>query len=165
MTEPLRDRRAHGDVVLPVYLKDGRCAVEVADGEIVGIGFTPYLDEDRTVELVENDHFPVLPGVVYTRVAGVAFHDEVIQLPDFSAGRSVEIRPEPANPQDRSALAVFGGGRRVGYLPDPIAGALAPAGTRAGRGVILMEWSSNGTRQGIWVLGSMQVRLSLSFEA
>ena len=58
---------------------------------------------------------------------------------------------------------MFGGGQRVGYLPDPIARVLAPSGTRVGRGVILMEWSSNGVRQGIWVLGSMHVRLSLSF--
>jgi hypothetical protein len=52
----------------------------------------------------------------------------------------------------------------VGYLPDPIASVLAPSGTRIGRGVILMEWSTNGTRHDIWVLGSMHVRLSLSID-
>jgi len=161
---PGRNRRAGDEIVLPVFLGDGRCSVEVADGEMVGFGFKPFLDRSRTVELVEDDQAPVLPGVVYTRVAGVSFHDDVIQLPHFGAGKSVEIRPEPSNPRDRNALAVIAGGRRVGYLPDPIASVLAPSGTRIGRGVILMEWSTNGARHDIWVLGSMHVRLSLSIE-
>jgi hypothetical protein len=33
-----------------------------------------------------------------------------------------------------------------------------------GRGIIVMEWSSNGVRQGITVLGSMQVTLRISPE-
>ncbi len=163
MTAPKENRRATDDVVLPIYLAEERCTVELADGEVVGVGFTPFLDEARTVEIKEDDRSPVLPGVVYSRVAGVSFHDDAIQLRHFGCGQEVEIRPEPANPRDSNALAVFGGGQRVGYLPDPIARVLAPSGTRVGRGVILMEWSSNGTRQGLWVLGSMHVRLSLAF--
>lgn len=158
------NRRAGDEIVLPVFLGDGRCSIEVADGEVVGVGFKPFLDKARTVELIEDERAPVLPGVVYTRVAGVSFHDDVIQLPHFGAGKNVEIRPEPGNPRDRNALAVFGGGHRVGYLPDPIASVLAPSGTRVGHGVILMEWSTNGARHGIWVLGSMHVHLSLSVD-
>jgi hypothetical protein len=145
-----------------VFLADDRCSVELADGEVVGVGFKPFIDEARTEELVEDDRAPVLPGVFYTRVAGVSFHDDVLQLPHFGAGEKVEIHHEPANALDRSALSVFGGGQRVGYLPDPVAEALAPSGTRVGRGVILMEWSTNGVRNGISVLGSMHVNLSLS---
>ncbi len=159
-----KNRRSADDVVLPVFLGDGRCTVEVADGEMVGFGFKPFLDQEHTVELLQDDETPVLPGVVYTPVAGVSFHDDVLQLPHFGAGKSVEIRPEPANPRDRNALAVFGEGERVGYLPDRIASALAPSGTRIGHGVILMEWSVNGARQGIWILGSMHVRFSLSID-
>jgi hypothetical protein len=157
-----RNRRASDQVVLPVYLVDDRRSVEMADGEVVGIGFTPFLDEARTVELVQDDRAPVLPGVVYSGVSGVAFHDDVLQLPHFGAGRPVEIHPEPGNPNDHNALAVFGGGLRVGYLPGPVAAALAPSGTRRGHGVVLMEWSTNGVRSGISVLGSMHVTLSLS---
>jgi hypothetical protein len=160
MTE--RDRRAGEPIVLPVYLSDDRQSVETADGEVVGLGFKPFLDGARTIEIVEDDRSPVLPGVFYTRVAGVSFHDDVLQLPQFGAGREIEIRHEPANARDRTALAVFGGDHRVGYVPDPVAGALAPPGTRRGRGVILMEWSTNGVRNGISVLGSMHVNLALA---
>jgi len=159
---PGRNRRSADEIRLPVFLSDDRCSIEMADGEVVGLGFKPFVDKARTVELVEDDRSPVLPGVFYTRIAGVSFHDDVLQLPHFAAGQKVEIRHEPANSLDRSALSVFGGGERVGYLPVPVAEALAPSGTRVGRGVILMEWSTNGVRNGISVLGSMHVTLALS---
>lgn len=158
------NRRAADDILLPIYLKSDECTLSVADGEIFGLGFKPYLDRERTVELSENDASPVLPGVFFTRVAGVAFHDDVLQLPHFEAGKPVEIRPEPANPVDRNALAVMGGGLRVGFLPAPIAEVLAPAGTRVGRGLVLKEWSANGVRRDIWILGSMHVNLSIATE-
>ena len=74
----------------------------------------------------------------------------------------MEIRAEPANARDRNPLAVFGGAHRVGYVPAPIAASLAPSGTRAGRGIVLMEWSRNGQRQGLTVLGSMHVTLQIN---
>jgi hypothetical protein len=159
---PGQERRAGDAIVLPVFLRGDRCSIEQADGEVVGFGYKPFLDEARTMELVEDDGAPVLPGVFYTRVTGVSFHDDVLQLPHFGAGNNIEIRHEPANPSDRSALSIFGGGQRVGYLPVAIAEVLAPSGTRAGRGLILMEWSTNGVRNGISVLGSMHVELSVS---
>jgi hypothetical protein len=156
------NRRAGDDIVLPVYLTDGRSLVESPDGEMVGVGFKPYRDRARSVEVFEDEHAPVLPGVFYTRIAGVPFHDDVIRLRHFAAGRQVEIRPEPGNEVDHDALAVLGGGHRVGYIPASIAGRLAPAGTRVGHGIVMMEWSTNGVRHDIWVLGSMQVHLEVS---
>lgn len=156
------DRRSAEEVVLPVYLVEERRFVEVADGEVVGLGFTPYLDPSHTLALIEDDEAPVLPGVFFAQVVGVSFHDDVLQLPQFGAGRTLEIRHEPDNPTDRNALAVFGGGQRVGYIPTPIASLLAPAGTRAGRGLVVTEWSTNGVRRGISVLGSMHVNLAVA---
>ena len=156
------ERRSAGGVVLPVWLVEDQRSIEVADGEIVGLGYAPFLDEARTVPLVEDSSSPVLPGVFCTRVSGVSFHDDVAQLPQFSAGQAVEIRAEPANARDRNPLAVFGGVHRVGYVPAPIATSLAPSGTRAGRGIVLMEWSRNGQRQGLTVLGSMHVTLQIN---
>ena len=66
MTPSKPNRRASDDVVLPIYLTDERSTVELADGEVVGVGFTPFLDEARTVEIKEDDRSPVLPGVVYS---------------------------------------------------------------------------------------------------
>jgi HIRAN domain len=159
---PEQLRRAADRVVLPIYLRDDAVTVPVADGEMFGFGFKPYLDSDRTVELLADDSAPVLPGVFFTRVVGVSFHDDVLQMPQFRAGQSIAIKPEPSNPRDRNALAVVGGGLRVGYLPAPIADVLAPSGTRSGRGFIVKEWSTNGVRHDIWILGSMHVTLSVS---
>jgi hypothetical protein len=161
-----KERRA-GDpdpLVLQVFLRGHRCSIDQPSGTIVGIGYKPFLNEDRTVELVEDDRAPVLPGVFYSQVIGADFHDDVIRLPHFGAGKRVEIRHDPMNATDRSALAVFGGGQRVGYLPGAIAEVLAPPGTRAGRGIIMMEWSTDGSRSGISVLGSLQVELAVSME-
>jgi hypothetical protein len=157
-----RRRRAGDGVRLPVYLEGDHCTVEGAEGLLVGLGFKAYLDQDRRDELCENDDALVLPGVFHTRVTGAAFHDDVLTLDVFCAGSSVQIKPEPANQQDRHALAVVGGGKKVGYLPRPVAAALAPAGTRSGQALVIKEWSVNGVRQGISVLGSMQVRLDFT---
>lgn len=159
---PASERRSGEEVVLPVYLVEERQSVQVAEGEVVGLGFRPFLDPSCTVGLDEDDSGPVLPGVFFARVAGVSFHDDILQLPHFRAGRRVEIRHEPDNPTDHNALAVLGGGRRVGYVPSPIARLLAPAGTRSGRGLVVMEWSTNGVRHGLSVLGSMHVNVSVS---
>ena len=156
------ERRASGGVVLPVWLAEDRRRVETADGEIVGFGYAPFLDAERTVPLVEDGTAPVLPGVFCARVSGVSFHEDAAQLPYFTAGCDVEIRSEPANARDRNPLGVFGGGVRVGYVPATIADSMAPPGTRVGRGVVLMEWSSNGRRHGLTILGSTHVRLAVS---
>jgi hypothetical protein len=155
------ERRSPTDLVLSVWLVEDRRTLQVADGEIVGLGYTPFLDRDRTAPLPEDSEAAVLPGVFCTRVSGVSFHDDVAHLPQFAAGRSVEIRSEPANARDRNPLAIFGGGVRVGYVPAVIANTLAPSGTRAGRGFILREWSRNGERHGLSILGSMHVRIEV----
>lgn len=157
-------RRAGDGVQLPVYLAGAHTSVEGADGELVGVGFHAFLDRQRTVELVEDEVGTVLPGVFLTRVGGVDFHDDVLPLANFEAGRWVEIRPEPSNPLDHHALAVIGGGHRVGYVPGVIAGSLAPPGTRSGRAIVVTEWSTNGVRHGISILGSMSVTLEVSID-
>ncbi len=75
------DRRSAEEVVLPIYLVEERRSVEVADGEVVGFGFIPYLDPLGTQALVEDNDAPVLPGVFFARVVGVAFHDDVCNFP------------------------------------------------------------------------------------
>jgi hypothetical protein len=156
------NRRASDEIKMRVHLAEYRCSVQGTDGEELGVGFKAYLDEDRTVEIIEDDLAPVLPGVFYTRIAGVTFHDDSLQLPQFGVGRHVEIRPEPATALDHNGLGVFGDGLRVGYVPAPIADVLAPSGTRVGHGIVLMEWSNDGSRTGIWVLGSMRIAISVA---
>lgn len=162
MTGSLR-RRANDEVSLAVFLAPWQVSIEGPDGELVGIGYRPYLDRECTVELSEDELTPVLPGVFFTRVDGVDFHDDVIPLRHFGAGSRIQIKPEPGNPTDRDTLAVIGGGFRVGFLPSAIAKGLAPPGTRSGHGVVVTEWSTNGGRHGVSILGSMSVRLDICF--
>ena len=155
------ERRAKQGVVLAVWLAEDRQTVEVADGELVGHGFAPYLDEARTIPLVEDGRSPVLPGVFCARVAGVPFHDDVVQLPHSRP--DVGSRSEPSRPTPRTATPWPSTAAGSGSVTSPPRWpeSLAPAGTRVGRGIIVMEWSSNGVRQGITVLGSMQVTLQI----
>jgi HIRAN domain len=157
-------RRANDGVSLAVFLTPSQVSIEGPDGELVGLGFRAFLDRERTVELCEDDLAPVLPGVFFTRVDGVDFHDDVIPLRHFGAGSRIQIKAEPGNASDRDALAVIGGGFRVGFLPSAIAKALAPPGTRSGHGVVVTEWSTNGARHGVSILGSMAVRLDVCFD-
>ena len=133
---PGDERRAGERIVLPVFLTGDRCSIEQAEarrGCRLRVPALPRRGQDGG--LVEDDGAPVLPGVFYSRVAGVSFHDDVLQLPHFGAGNHVEIRHEPGQ-SVRTATRTRSSGRhnQFGYLPIAIAGVLAPSGTRAGRG-------------------------------
>jgi hypothetical protein len=67
------------------------------------------------------------------RVAGVAgagrHHADALAAEDVGPGRPLELRRDPENPHDPSAIAVHGagGGAQVGWVPREIAAELAPA--------------------------------------
>jgi hypothetical protein len=66
------------------------------------------------------------------RVAAVAgagrHHAEALAAEDVGPGRPLELRRDPENPHDPSAIAVHGaGGGQVGWVPREIAAELAPA--------------------------------------
>jgi hypothetical protein len=66
------------------------------------------------------------------RVAGVAgagrHHADALAAEDVRPGRALELRRDPQNPHDASAIAVHGaGGGQVGWVPREIAAELAPA--------------------------------------
>jgi HIRAN domain-containing protein len=65
------------------------------------------------------------------RVAGVAgagrHHADALAAGDVGPGRPLELRRDPANPHDPSAIAVHApGGAQVGWVPREIAAELAP---------------------------------------
>jgi len=65
------------------------------------------------------------------RVAGVAgagrHHAAALAAEDVGPGRALELRRDPANEHDPSAIAVHGaGGAQVGWVPREIAAQLAP---------------------------------------
>lgn len=67
------------------------------------------------------------------RVAGVAgagrHHADALTAEDVGPGRPLELRRDPDNPHDPSAIAVHaaGGGEQVGWVPRELAAELAPA--------------------------------------
>jgi HIRAN domain len=66
------------------------------------------------------------------RVAGVAgagrHHADALAAADAGPGRPLELKRDPDNPHDPSAIAVHAaGGEQVGWVPREIAAELAPA--------------------------------------
>ena len=74
-----------------------------ATGAVLARRMAPILDETR----------------IQSYVAGVPFHIGMSGRPSqvFHRGQFLHLRPEPGNPHDAHALAVYAGRRKVGYIP------------------------------------------------
>ncbi len=82
-----------------------------------------HLRDAETGERVawEDPRIRVLP------VAGVSFRPEALDHPSFEPGRLLALVPEPDNPPDPNAVAVWNEERTVqaGYVPREVAPELA----------------------------------------
>ncbi len=67
------------------------------------------------------------PRILVVRVAGVSFRADALQDPSFEPGRTLALVPEPENPHDSQAVAVWNEERtlQLGYVPREIAPTLA----------------------------------------
>jgi hypothetical protein len=65
---------------------------------------------------------------VIFNVAGTSHRQDALQGPAFAPGEPVQLIPEPTNPYDRNAIAVWDTNRRkhAGYVPAELAPTLAP---------------------------------------
>jgi HIRAN domain len=65
----------------------------------------------------------LVPGAVVFNVAGTSHRQDALQGPAFAPGEPVKLIPEPKNPYDRNAVAVWDTNRRahVGYVPAELA--------------------------------------------
>ena len=74
-----------------------------ATGAVLAKRMAPILDETR----------------IHSYVAGVPFHIGMHTRPGrvFHRGQFLHLRPEPDNPHDANALAVYAGRSKVGYIP------------------------------------------------
>jgi hypothetical protein len=74
----------------------------------------------------------LVPGAVVFNVAGTSHRQDALQGPAFAPGEPVKLIPEPDNPYDRNAVAVWDTNRRkhIGYVPKE----LAPTVGRISRG-------------------------------
>ena len=112
----------------------------------------------RTGSAVAYDDDRILAaGAVVTRVAGVSHRPAALQDPAFGPGRPLELLPEPSNPHDPNAVAVWDAGHRhhVGYVPADLAPDIA-ARLRGGehlRAVCIAEFvDRSGERRGLRLL-------------
>ena len=103
----------------------------------------------------EEQYLDHLDGFV-TSVAGVSHHHRELQAEAFEPGRPLRLVPEPNNPYDANAVAVWDAGRTVaiGHLPRNVAADVAPA-MRAGQdrqALCLWEWRKEGERVGLRII-------------
>jgi hypothetical protein len=116
-----------------------------------------WFRDARTDEAVSyHELSELVPGAVVFHVAGTSYRSDALQSPAFQPGQPVLLVPEPTNPYDKNAVAVWDGVHRAqaGYVPR----ALAPQVSNALRGrerfsaVCHFEFVTDRRRVGLSVL-------------
>jgi hypothetical protein len=93
----------------------------------------PRGTQSRTTPPAGTQHVDVtwLPGTHQVPVAGLEHHraavTETVGAAPVDGQRDALLLPEPANPHDRYAIAVYMVGGHVGYIPRRTAAVLQPA--------------------------------------
>jgi hypothetical protein len=87
-------------------------------------------DTDRSISHERLSE--LVPGAIVFNVAGPSHRQDALQGPAFAPGEPMKLIPEPKNPYDRNAVAVWDTNhqRHIGYVPKD----LAPAVGRIYRG-------------------------------
>jgi HIRAN domain len=100
-----------------------------------------YLLVDGREELLERH-------VWATWVAGLQYSLAAAQAESFAPGAPLALVPEPDNPYDEHAVAIWDAARTsaIGHVPRPIARYLRPSHRD---GIVLLEAVEAGTRTGI----------------
>jgi len=143
------------------YPDDGG-QVWVAGYQLVDPGSGRYLARDAP-ELTSR-------GLHVVAVAGAGrHHAEAIASSDAAApGSALELRRDPDNAHDPNAIAVYGGGEQVGWVPRELAAELAPEldDGRPWSAVVLREQrrSPRDARHGLTMLlapdGAIELRVA-----
>jgi hypothetical protein len=78
-------------------------------------------DTDRGISYEELSQ--LVPGAFVFNVAGTSHRQDALQGPAFAPGEPVKLIPEPDNPYDRNAVAVWDTHLRkhIGYVPRELA--------------------------------------------
>ena len=126
-----------------------------------GYRFDPDCDIDPDAPALKRLGFSMFP------VAGVSYRHEALQDPAFAPGRPVRLVPEPENPADSSAIAIWDEELRiqVGYVPR---GSLrrvrfALKAGRIKRALVVWQYRgmNSGDRSGIRILTSPTARIQM----
>lgn len=78
-------------------------------------------DTDRSISHQELTE--LVPGAFVFNVAGTSHRQDALQGSSFAPGEPIQLIPEPDNPYDRNAVAVWDTNRRrhIGYVPKELA--------------------------------------------
>jgi hypothetical protein len=109
-------------------------------GQVWLAGYTPVDADGRY--LARGAPELAARGLRVAGVAGAAVHHAAALASDAAApGAALELRRDPANEHDASAIAVHAGGEQIGWVPRELAAELAPE-LDAGR-----PWSAIALRE------------------
>ena len=129
-------------------------------GERIDVhGWSVYSAAGQPV--LASDDGPIHADIWFTRIAGMPHHEDS-QRPECAPGRPVTLVPEPTNPADKNAIAVYANRRLVGYVPRSAAKRLAPL--LSGRRVeaqITTCYSEGGERIGAHMIFSLGTPFAL----
>jgi HIRAN domain len=80
-------------------------------------------DADTGRSISHRELSELVPGAVVFNVAGTSHRQDALQGPSFAPGEPIQLIPEPNNPYDRNAVAVWDTSRRrhIGYVPRELA--------------------------------------------
>ena len=107
--------------------RDGEASVHAQGPERVperpvGNAVSPWASEVIFTNLVGESHYASGFRAIF-RERGLTLNEEGKELPDASA----HLAPDPGNPYDQTAVAVWVSGQHVGYLPKDTAAEYFPA--------------------------------------
>ena len=91
---------------------------------------------------------PKRHGIESVKIVGVSYHHDALQDPSFAPGQVLELVPEPDNPHDPNAVAVWNASQtlHVGYVPREYAAKVAKGDHRLGCMVIWETRNESGQR-------------------
>jgi hypothetical protein len=146
------------ETALTVVRDDGSFAAE--DGSTIYSRGYALVDPVGEFTQVGDDDWLRVSGCRLCKVAGLTHHAEAAQDERFSPGSVVLVCPDPSNPVDPSAVAVFdaSGEHQVGFVPASISAEIAGriAGGEELGGAILREYrtepATGGRRIGLVML-------------
>jgi len=150
---------------ITIYLGDDDRAFDPDPGVHVTIeGFSPYLDEELTIPLEEDQEGLAADRIVYSRIVGGTHHEADLNSAVFDLGSQiglVGIVHDAANSHDPNAMAVRGVTNKsiytAGYLPRKLAAVLAPLVGPGGaaNAAVIETVSRGGTRVGLKIIATV----------
>ena len=150
---------------ITIYLGERSRSFETGEGiQIIIEGYSPYLDEARTMSLEENQHGLAAERIVYSRIVGGTHHKADLSSAVFDLGSQiglVGLVHDAGNAHDANAMAVRAVADKViytaGYLPRALSAVVAPmvGSGGAANAAVIATVSREGQRIGLRIIATI----------